>query len=87
MFLLYYPHVRGDARSYEESIILNQVQTLANNGFSEFILTGTNVGSYGKKMHTSLAKLLKKMSLIKGVKRIRMEVLNLFKLMMNLKSL
>jgi tRNA A37 methylthiotransferase MiaB len=45
---------------------------LAQNGFSEFILTGTNVGSYGKKMHTSLAKLLKKMALIKGVKRIRM---------------
>ncbi|RXJ94690.1 tRNA (N(6)-L-threonylcarbamoyladenosine(37)-C(2))-methylthiotransferase MtaB [Arcobacter sp. AHV-9/2010] len=66
------PHVRGDARSYEESVILNQVQTLAQNGFSEFILTGTNVGSYGKKMHTSLAKLLKKMSQIKGVKRIRM---------------
>ena len=66
------PFVRGDARSYEESVILNQVQTLAQNGFSEFILTGTNVGSYGKKMHTSLAKLLKKMSLIKGVKRIRM---------------
>lgn len=66
------PFVRGDARSYEESVILNQVETLAQNGFSEFILTGTNVGSYGKKMHTSLAKLLKKMSLIKGVKRIRM---------------
>lgn len=66
------PYVRGDARSYEESVILNQVETLAQNGFSEFILTGTNVGSYGKKMHTSLAKLLKKMSLIKGVKRIRM---------------
>ncbi len=66
------PHVRGDARSYEESVILNQVETLAQNGFSEFILTGTNVGSYGKKMHTSLAKLLKKMALIKGVKRIRM---------------
>ena len=66
------PFVRGDARSYEESVILNQVQTLAQNGFSEFILTGTNVGSYGKKMHTSLAKLLKKMALIKGVKRIRM---------------
>lgn len=66
------PHVRGDARSYEESVILNQVETLAQNGFSEFILTGTNVGSYGKKMHTSLAKLLKKMAQIKGVKRIRM---------------
>ncbi|MFA6741988.1 MAG: tRNA (N(6)-L-threonylcarbamoyladenosine(37)-C(2))-methylthiotransferase MtaB [Arcobacteraceae bacterium] len=66
------PYVRGDARSYTEDKILEQVTTLAANGFGEFILTGTNVGSYGKKQHTSLAKLLKKMSLIKGVRRIRM---------------
>ncbi|RXJ88042.1 tRNA (N(6)-L-threonylcarbamoyladenosine(37)-C(2))-methylthiotransferase MtaB [Arcobacter sp. CECT 8985] len=66
------PHVRGDARSYNETKILQQVEKLASNGFGEFILTGTNVGSYGKKQHTSLAKLLKKMSLIKGVRRIRM---------------
>lgn len=66
------PYVRGDARSYSEDKILEQVTTLASNGFGEFILTGTNVGSYGKKQHTSLAKLLKKMSLIKGVRRIRM---------------
>ena len=66
------PHVRGDARSYSEDKILEQVNTLASNGFGEFILTGTNVGSYGKKQHTSLAKLLKKMSQIKGVRRIRM---------------
>jgi threonylcarbamoyladenosine tRNA methylthiotransferase MtaB len=66
------PYVRGDARSYTEDKILEQVTTLAANGFGEFILTGTNVGSYGKKQHTSLAKLLKKMALIKGVRRIRM---------------
>jgi MiaB-like tRNA modifying enzyme len=66
------PHVRGDARSYTEDKILEQVTTLASNGFGEFILTGTNVGSYGKKQHTSLAKLLKKMSMIKGVRRIRL---------------
>ena len=66
------PYVRGDARSYSEDKILEQVTTLASNGFGEFILTGTNVGSYGKKQHTSLAKLLKKMSQIKGVRRIRM---------------
>ena len=66
------PYVRGDARSYSEDKILEQVTTLASNGFGEFILTGTNVGSYGKKQHTSMAKLLKKMSLIKGVRRIRM---------------
>ena len=66
------PYVRGDARSYGEDKILEQVRTLASNGFGEFILTGTNVGSYGKKQHTSLAKLLKKMSMIKGVRRIRL---------------
>ncbi len=66
------PHVRGDARSYTESKILEQITTLASNGFGEFILTGTNVGSYGKKQHTSLAKLLKKISQIQGVRRIRM---------------
>ncbi len=66
------PHVRGDARSYKEDKILEQVSTLASNGFGEFILTGTNVGSYGKKQNTSLAKLLKKMSMIKGVRRIRL---------------
>ena len=66
------PYVRGDARSYSEDKILEQVETLASNGFGEFILTGTNVGSYGKKQHTSLAKLLKKMAKIKGVRRIRM---------------
>ena len=66
------PYVRGDARSYSEDKILEQVTTLASNGFGEFILTGTNVGSYGKKQHTSLAKLLKKMSMIKGVRRIRL---------------
>ena len=50
------PYVRGDARSYSEDKILEQVTTLAANGFGEFILTGTNVGSYGKKQHTSMAK-------------------------------
>lgn len=66
------PHVRGDARSYTENKILEQITTLASNGFGEFILTGTNVGSYGKKQHTSLAKLLKKISQVQGVRRIRM---------------
>mgnify|MGYP000155497515 CR=1 FL=1 len=66
------PHVRGDARSYQEDKILEQISTLATNGFGEFVLTGTNVGSYGKKQHTSLAKLLKKISMIKGVRRIRL---------------
>jgi MiaB-like tRNA modifying enzyme len=65
------PAVRGDARSHREETILEQVTKLAANGFGEFILTGTNVGSYGQDHHTSMAKLLKKMSTIRGVRRIR----------------
>lgn len=66
------PYVRGDARSYHEEKILEQISRLAINGFGEFILTGTNIGSYGKKQHTSLAKLLKKISMIRGVRRVRL---------------
>ena len=66
------PFVRGDARSMNEDKILEQITRLALNGFGEFILTGTNVGSYGQDKKTSLAKLMKKMSQIRGVRRIRL---------------
>jgi len=66
------PYVRGDARSMDEDRILQQIKRLASNGFGEFILTGTNVGSYGQRVGTSIAKLMKKISLIRGVRRIRL---------------
>ena len=66
------PFVRGDARSMNEAKILEQISRLALNGFGEFILTGTNVGSYGQDADTSLANLMKKISQIRGVRRIRL---------------
>jgi MiaB/RimO family radical SAM methylthiotransferase len=71
------PFVRGDSRSYDEEKILNQVSVLASNGFGEFILTGTNVGSFGKQPGISnkkdkLSQLIKKISMIRGVRRIRL---------------
>lgn len=65
------PFVRGDARSHDEEKILEQIRRLAANGFGEFVLTGTNVGSYGQGEKRSMAGLLKRMSQIKGVRRIR----------------
>lgn len=65
------PSVRGGARSHREADIMEQVSRLAANGFGEFILTGTNVGSYGRDHNTSMAKLLKRLSQIRGVRRIR----------------
>ena len=66
------PYVRGDARSMDEEKILEQIRRLGANGFGEFILTGTNVGSYGQKTGSSIASLMKKMSQIRGVRRIRL---------------
>lgn len=65
------PSVRGKARSHREDDVLKQIEKLASNGFGEFILTGTNVGSYGADQNSSMAKLLKKISMIRGVRRIR----------------
>jgi MiaB-like tRNA modifying enzyme len=65
------PSVRGNARSHDEEMILAQIEKLASNGFGEFILTGTNVGSYGHDRGSSIARLLQRMSMIRGVRRIR----------------
>jgi len=66
------PFVRGDARSFSQERIVEQVTRLTENGFGEFILTGTNIGSYGSDKKSSLARLLKKISQIRGVRRIRL---------------
>ncbi len=66
------PSVRGKARSQNEDKIILQIKNLTQIGFSEFILTGTNIGSYGKDSKSSLPKLLKKISKITAVKRIRL---------------
>lgn len=66
------PQVRGKARSQKEEKILSQIKTLAQNGFSEFVLTGINMGSYGKDTNTTLSLLLEKIFKIHGVKRVRL---------------
>ena len=66
------PKVRGPSRSVDEKIILEEINILAQNGVSEFVLTGINMGSYGKDTNTTLAKLITKISNIRGVKRIRL---------------
>jgi MiaB-like tRNA modifying enzyme len=65
------PAVRGGARSYPIVQIEEQVRVLAANGFGEFILTGTNVGSYGQDIGTSMAEMLRRLSRLRGVRRIR----------------
>ena len=66
------PYVRGHSRSIDEKLILEEVKILSQNGISEFVLTGINMGSYGKEKGTNLSELVEKISKIRGVKRIRL---------------
>jgi len=66
------PKVRGHSRSLDEKLILEEIKKLKERGISEFVLTGINMGSYGKDTGTSLSGLVEKISKIRGVKRIRL---------------
>lgn len=66
------PSVRGFSRSIDENIILKEAKILASNGYSEIVLTGTNIGSYGKGNNTTLGKLVANLGKINGIKRIRL---------------
>ncbi|TXE86328.1 tRNA (N(6)-L-threonylcarbamoyladenosine(37)-C(2))-methylthiotransferase MtaB [Campylobacter volucris] len=66
------PSVRGKSRSVPQDEIVKQVKILAQNGYSEIVLTGTNIGSYGLKEKTTLGRLLQFIGRIDGIKRIRL---------------
>ncbi|GAI63948.1 unnamed protein product, partial [marine sediment metagenome] len=53
------PYVRGPARSRSVEDVLEEVSNLNNNEVKEIVLTGINLGTYGKdakKDKTNLAK-------------------------------
>lgn len=66
------PYARGPIRSRHPEDVLKEVQTLANNGFREVILTGIHVASYGKGLHDiTLLELIKRVHETEGIERIR----------------
>ncbi len=69
------PYARGGkVRSRDIESIVNEAQTLADNGYKEVVLTGIHVASYGKDLKESNMKLLdviKRINEIDGIERIR----------------
>ncbi|ANV97401.1 tRNA (N(6)-L-threonylcarbamoyladenosine(37)-C(2))-methylthiotransferase MtaB [Helicobacter enhydrae] len=65
------PHTRGRARSLPQDSILQQVKLLADSGIQEIVLTGTNMGSYGKDTQSSVAQLIKAIAKTPNIRRIR----------------
>ena len=67
------PYVRGRERSRKPEDIINEIKRLVSDGVVEIMLLGQNVNSYGKTLNEpiSFAELLKRITEIDGLKRIR----------------
>ena len=65
------PLARGLSRSMDPKEVVNQFKHLVEKGYKEIILTGVNVGDYGKSFSTDLYNLLLKLVEIEGDFRIR----------------
>jgi len=65
------PLARGNSRSQPTEQLIQSFTKLVEQGYKEIILTGVNVGDYGKNENTSLLNLLQKLINIDGEFRIR----------------
>jgi threonylcarbamoyladenosine tRNA methylthiotransferase MtaB len=65
------PLARGSSRSLAIDKTVEQFKTLINDGYKEIILTGVNVGDYGKNIYSTLFELILQLINIDGEFRIR----------------
>jgi threonylcarbamoyladenosine tRNA methylthiotransferase MtaB len=65
------PLARGKSRSMEPELVLEEFTNLVRRGYKEIILTGVNVGDYGKSFDLSFYDLLKRLIEVEGEFRIR----------------
>jgi threonylcarbamoyladenosine tRNA methylthiotransferase MtaB len=52
------PKARGDSRSVPPDVVLSEARRIAGEGYREVVLTGVNVGDYGRKIGTDLRGML-----------------------------
>ncbi len=65
------PLARGASRSQSIEACIEQASILVAQGYKEIVLTGVNVGDYGKKDGASLIALLRRLVGVSGLERIR----------------
>ncbi len=65
------PRARGESRSQALPDTVRAAEELVDKGYKEIVLTGVNVGDYGKKASSSLAALLRSLLGVQGLERIR----------------
>ncbi|MCD6556825.1 MAG: tRNA (N(6)-L-threonylcarbamoyladenosine(37)-C(2))-methylthiotransferase MtaB [Bacteroidales bacterium] len=65
------PSVRGKSRSGTVAEIIRQANEIAEKGFKEIILTGVNIGDFGKAGDETFFDLIKALDKVEGIERYR----------------
>jgi threonylcarbamoyladenosine tRNA methylthiotransferase MtaB len=65
------PLARGRSRNPEISTIIREAEQIAGRNVKEIVLTGVNVGDFGKSTGDSFTGLLKEMVKVRGIERFR----------------
>lgn len=74
------PFVRGNIRSKDIDVAYEEIKCLCENGYHEIVLTGIHTGSYGRGLNYDLTDLIKKISTINELKRIRISSIEITEL-------
>ncbi|MDD4645066.1 MAG: tRNA (N(6)-L-threonylcarbamoyladenosine(37)-C(2))-methylthiotransferase MtaB [Bacteroidales bacterium] len=65
------PKARGSSRNPEISSIVGQAKIMASQGLREIVLTGINIGDFGKSTGDSFIDLVKQLDEVEGILRFR----------------
>jgi threonylcarbamoyladenosine tRNA methylthiotransferase MtaB len=67
------PHARGPLRSRPPERVLELARKVVDKGYRELVLTGTNLGAYGRDLgEANLAGLVNRLAQIPGLRRLRL---------------
>lgn len=65
------PLARGKSRNTHISEIIKQAKEIASQGFKEVVLTGVNIGDFGKSTGETFFRLIKELDKVAGIERFR----------------
>jgi threonylcarbamoyladenosine tRNA methylthiotransferase MtaB len=65
------PMARGRSRNPEIASIIGEAEQIAGRGIKEIVLTGVNIGDFGKSTGDSFTSLLKELVKVSGIERYR----------------
>ena len=74
------PYTRGKQRSKDPEKTIEEIEKLVKNGYQEIVLTGIHTGHYGSDINTTFPDLLKKITKINGLKRLRISSIEITEL-------